>query len=128
MGRLIAILASGLLLAACASPSRQAALPAGASVSTGGAAEMVAGRRGERPKLGILYGNVAHDNELYGVLGVYLRLKGIVPPSTARFAPLIQRDAGLSKNRTASATSDALPMPPRGTFFSQRLTPSGQLS
>ncbi len=45
MGRLIAILASGLLLAACASPSRQAALPAGASVSTGGAAEMVAAAR-----------------------------------------------------------------------------------
>ncbi len=45
MGRLIAILASGLLLAACASPSRQAAQPAGASVSTGGAAEMVAAAR-----------------------------------------------------------------------------------
>jgi len=53
------------------------------SITDAAAAEMVAGRRGERPKLGILYGNVAHDNELYGVLGVYLRLKGIVPPSTA---------------------------------------------
>jgi len=45
LGRLIAILASGLLLAACASPSRQAGLPAGTSVSAGGAAEMVAAAR-----------------------------------------------------------------------------------
>lgn len=38
--------------------------------------------RGQRTKLGALYGNVAHLNEMYGTMAVYLRLKGIVPPST----------------------------------------------
>jgi hypothetical protein len=32
--------------------------------------------------LGRLYGNLLHDNEMYGTLVVYLRLKGIVPPSS----------------------------------------------
>ena len=31
-----------------------------------------------------LIGNVAHDNEHYGNLVTYLRLKGLVPPSTER--------------------------------------------
>jgi hypothetical protein len=45
LGRLIAILASGLLLAACASPSREVAAPAHTVVSTHGSAEMVAAAR-----------------------------------------------------------------------------------
>jgi len=36
----------------------------------------------ERSKLGVLAGVIAHSNEQYGYLAVYLRLKGIVPPST----------------------------------------------
>ncbi|HEY1950005.1 MAG TPA: DinB family protein [Bryobacteraceae bacterium] len=36
----------------------------------------------EKPKLGVLMMNVGHDNEMYGTIAVYLRLKGIVPPST----------------------------------------------
>jgi uncharacterized damage-inducible protein DinB len=28
--------------------------------------------------------NIAHDNEHYGNMVTYLRLKGLVPPSTAR--------------------------------------------
>jgi len=40
--------------------------------------------RGERSKLGMLVGNLIHDNEEYGYLAVYLRLKGIVPPSSAK--------------------------------------------
>jgi hypothetical protein len=36
----------------------------------------------ERPKLSVLNLNVAHDNETYGALALYLRLKGIVPPSS----------------------------------------------
>ena len=36
----------------------------------------------ERPKLGILDFNVVHDYEHYGNLVTYLRLKGIVPPSS----------------------------------------------
>jgi len=31
-----------------------------------------------------LLGTVAHGNEMYGTMSVYLRLKGIVPPSTER--------------------------------------------
>lgn len=34
-------------------------------------------------QLGKIYKNVAHDNEMYGTMVVYMRLKGIVPPSTA---------------------------------------------
>lgn len=36
----------------------------------------------DRTKLGILDMNVIHDNEMYGYMAVYLRLKGIVPPSS----------------------------------------------
>ena len=45
MGRLIAILAGALLLAACSSSSREAARPVSASVSMAGPAEMVAALR-----------------------------------------------------------------------------------
>ena len=34
-------------------------------------------------KLGSMWKNVAHNNEMYGQMVIYLRLKGIVPPSTA---------------------------------------------
>ena len=33
-------------------------------------------------KLGVLNFNVAHDNEMYGTAVAYLRLKGLVPPSS----------------------------------------------
>ena len=36
----------------------------------------------ERPRLGVLDFNVVHDYEHYGNLVTYLRLKGIVPPSS----------------------------------------------
>jgi uncharacterized damage-inducible protein DinB len=36
----------------------------------------------ERSKLGLLVGMVSHSNEQYGYMSVYLRLKGIVPPSS----------------------------------------------
>lgn len=32
--------------------------------------------------VGRLYGNLIHDNEMYGTMVVYLRIKGIVPPSS----------------------------------------------
>ncbi len=35
-------------------------------------------------KLSALWGNVAHDAEMYGCMAVYLRLKGLVPPSSDR--------------------------------------------
>ena len=33
-------------------------------------------------KLGLLNFNVTHDNEMYGIIGAFLRIKGIVPPSS----------------------------------------------
>jgi uncharacterized damage-inducible protein DinB len=36
----------------------------------------------ERPKLGVLDFNVVHDYEHYGNIVTYMRLKGIVPPSS----------------------------------------------
>ncbi len=38
----------------------------------------------EISKAGFLVGDVVHSYEVYGTLAVYLRLKGLVPPSTAR--------------------------------------------
>jgi len=35
-----------------------------------------------RTKLATLYNMVRHSNEVYGYMCVYLRLKGIVPPSS----------------------------------------------
>ena len=46
------------------------------------AVTMVAGRGGSRSKLAMGYGLVGHTNELYGYICVYMRLKGIVPPSS----------------------------------------------
>ena len=37
---------------------------------------------GQRTKTGALAGNLAHDDEQYGILSVYMRLKNIVPPSS----------------------------------------------
>jgi hypothetical protein len=34
-------------------------------------------------KIGLIQKNVAHDNEMYGQIVVYMGMKGIVPPSTA---------------------------------------------
>ena len=36
----------------------------------------------ERSKFGLLFGMTSHSNEQYGYMAVYMRLKGIVPPST----------------------------------------------
>ena len=43
------------------------------------------GRGGPRTKIAVLEGTVLeHSQEMYGYLAVYLRLKGIVPPSSDR--------------------------------------------
>ena len=52
------------------------------SLTDANAGEMIAGGRGQRSRLGTLVGNTTHDNEMYGAMAVYLRLKGIVPPSS----------------------------------------------
>lgn len=52
------------------------------SVNDETAKQMVKTFRGERTKLSALWGNVTHDNEMYGTIAVYMRLKGLVPPSS----------------------------------------------
>jgi hypothetical protein len=54
------------------------------------AREMVSSRLGgpfppdpNRSRLATLYNLVRHSNEMYGYMAVYLRLKGIVPPTSA---------------------------------------------
>jgi hypothetical protein len=42
-----------------------------------------AGGRGTRTKIGLLIYNTSHINEHYGNLVTYLRLNGMVPPSSA---------------------------------------------
>ncbi len=48
------------------------------------ASEMVKLPRGQKSKLGALAGVAMHDTEQYAILSVYMRLKGIVPPSSER--------------------------------------------
>ncbi len=54
------------------------------SLTDATAGTMIKVGRGERTKLGALVGNTTHDNEEYGYGAVYLRLKGVVPPSSVR--------------------------------------------
>ncbi len=56
-----------------------------ASMNDKTAAEMVAGRGGQqRSKLSMLIGNTTHNTELYGYICPYMRLKGVVPPTSDR--------------------------------------------
>ena len=48
------------------------------------AKDMIKGPRGERSRLGMLTGILTHGNEEYGYMAVYMRIKGIVPPSSDR--------------------------------------------
>lgn len=45
--------------------------------------EVNMGRMGSKTKIGLLIAALVHDNEEYGYMAVYLRLKGITPPSSA---------------------------------------------
>jgi uncharacterized damage-inducible protein DinB len=54
------------------------------SLTDANAAEAVTVGRGQRTRLGALNGNIAHDNETYGTMVAYMRLKGLVPPSSDR--------------------------------------------
>ena len=37
-----------------------------------------------RTRIGFAWGNVSHDNEQYATIALYLRLKGLVPPSSEK--------------------------------------------
>jgi hypothetical protein len=52
------------------------------SLTDATAGEAIQTPHGERSRLGMLAGNIAHDNEQYGILSVYMRLKGVIPPSS----------------------------------------------
>ncbi len=54
------------------------------SLTDAKASEMITVRQRQRSKLGALAGTVSHSNEEYGYMAVYMRLKGIVPPSSER--------------------------------------------
>ncbi len=38
----------------------------------------------KRSRIGLMWGNVSHDNEQYATLALYLRLKGLAPPSSEK--------------------------------------------
>jgi hypothetical protein len=46
------------------------------------AKDMIASRRGERSRLGTLYGNTIHLEHEYAQIAVHMRANGIVPPSS----------------------------------------------
>jgi hypothetical protein len=52
------------------------------SMTTANAMEMVTRGRGQVTRAFVLADLIAHSEEMYGTAGVYLRAKGIVPPST----------------------------------------------
>ncbi len=54
------------------------------SLTDAGGAKMMKFGRGERSLSGILNFNVAHDFEHYGNIITYLRIKGLVPPSSEK--------------------------------------------
>ena len=48
--------------------------------------EMVGEGPAAQPRGAVLAAHIAHSNETYGTVVPYMRLSGIVPPSTARAA------------------------------------------
>jgi hypothetical protein len=56
--------------------------PVYASMTDAAGAAPVTWFRWKMSKLGLLNWNIAHDNEMYGIIGAFLRIKGLVPPSS----------------------------------------------
>jgi hypothetical protein len=56
--------------------------PVYASMNDAAGAAKVKWARWDMSKLGLLNWNISHDNEMYGIIGAFLRLKGLVPPSS----------------------------------------------
>ena len=53
-------------------------------ITDANAFEMVKAGRGQSSRIGALVRNTTHANEEYGYMAVYLRLKGVVPPSSEK--------------------------------------------
>ena len=56
------------------------------SLTDQSALEMVRQGQNQVTRAGVLLNLIAHSNEMYGTSGVYLRAKGLVPPSTENAA------------------------------------------
>ncbi len=46
--------------------------------------DMLTAGPGRRSRIGLLWGTVSHDNEQYATLALYMRLKGLAPPSSEK--------------------------------------------
>ncbi len=56
-----------------------------ASLTEANALELLPlGPAGKRSRIGLLWGTVSHDNEQYATLALYMRLKGLTPPSSEK--------------------------------------------
>lgn len=56
-----------------------------ASATDANLTEMIqVGPAGKRSRIGLLWGTVSHDNEQYATLALYMRLKGLTPPSSEK--------------------------------------------
>jgi len=55
-----------------------------AALTDANVAEMFEIGPAKRSRLGLMWGNVSHDNEQYATLALYMRLKGLVPPSSEK--------------------------------------------
>lgn len=55
-----------------------------ASLTNANALEPVSLGKMSRTRVSMLWANVSHDNEQYATLALYLRLKGIAPPSSEK--------------------------------------------
>jgi DinB superfamily len=55
-----------------------------AALTDANLAEMLEAGKTKRSRVGLMWGTVSHDNEQYATLALYMRLKGLVPPSSEK--------------------------------------------
>jgi hypothetical protein len=55
-----------------------------AAVTDTNLTDMVQVGPAKRSRIGLAWGNISHDNEQYATLALYMRLKGLVPPSSEK--------------------------------------------
>jgi hypothetical protein len=55
-----------------------------ASLTEANLLQMIPSGTSTRSRIGLAWGTVSHDNEQYATLALYLRLKGLVPPSSEK--------------------------------------------
>ena len=55
-----------------------------AALTDASAPEVITTFMGKRSRIGMAWGNVSHDNEQYAILSLYLRLKGLAPPTSEK--------------------------------------------